>query len=223
MLVFRFRVWVIPIAPTYSDVHRPSPSRCSYAWQVSLAGSSINTVLAVYTGNAVNALTRVASNDDCGTGVTHSCATFPVTPGVSYSIQVDAVGPAGAVSISLSVVTTVPPPPNDAFSQAGTVLPATGSTVGATLEPGEPPAVSGASGSIWYRVSVSPGATSALVRVGVGVWRWCSGGWAGVCACACAPVPVPVPVPVPMPMPVFCVVAACGCVGVWCWCGCCCV
>jgi hypothetical protein len=74
--------------------------------QISLAGSSVATVLAVYTGSAVSSLALVASNDDCSPGVTYSCATFPVTPGVAYSMSVDSVGPRGAVVVSLAVAVT---------------------------------------------------------------------------------------------------------------------
>ncbi len=55
--------------------------------QLSLSGSSFDTLLGVYTGAAVNSLTLVASNDDCG-AETHSCRTFGVSAGVLYYIQV---------------------------------------------------------------------------------------------------------------------------------------
>ncbi len=49
-------------------------------------GSSFDTVLAVYTGSALNALSAVASNDDSG-GVTSS-VTFAVTGGTTYWVAV---------------------------------------------------------------------------------------------------------------------------------------
>jgi len=51
--------------------------------------SSFDTVLGVYTGSAVNALTPVASNDDIGGGVFQSRVTFQAIAGVTYQIAVD--------------------------------------------------------------------------------------------------------------------------------------
>jgi hypothetical protein len=56
--------------------------------QVATAGSAIDTLLAVYTGAAVNALTRVVDNDDCPSGGLTSCVTFTTTPGTVYYMQV---------------------------------------------------------------------------------------------------------------------------------------
>ena len=72
---------------------------CVSLWQVTLAGSGFDTLLAVYTGTAVNGLTLVASNDNCASGLTTSCTTFDVTVGTTYSVQVDGAGGAkGAVT-----------------------------------------------------------------------------------------------------------------------------
>jgi hypothetical protein len=132
--------------------------------QVTLAGSGYDTLLAVYTGTAVNSLTLVISNDNCASGLTTSCATFSVTAGTTYSVQVDGwLGAKGAVAIEVTQSTKVSPP-NDLFSNAVTILPANGSTLGATLETGEPLAGTGASGSVWYRFTAPVASTSATVR-----------------------------------------------------------
>lgn len=58
-------------------------------------GSEINTVLVVYTGSAVNALTRVVGNNDFpapGLGTTGSLVQFDAVAGVTYSIQMGSVG-----------------------------------------------------------------------------------------------------------------------------------
>ena len=55
---------------------------------VSTAGSTFDTVLAVYTGSTVDGLTWVASNDD-DDGSSHSRVTFNVTGGMTYRIAVD--------------------------------------------------------------------------------------------------------------------------------------
>jgi hypothetical protein len=49
-------------------------------------GSDFDTVISVYTGNAINALTRVACNDDAQN--TLSQVTFPAAPGTTYRVQV---------------------------------------------------------------------------------------------------------------------------------------
>ena len=73
--------------------------------QITLSTSSfvaLDTLLAVYTGSTVNALTLVASNDDCATGdfLGASCVTLPITRGTVYSLQADgANGAKGTVRI----------------------------------------------------------------------------------------------------------------------------
>jgi hypothetical protein len=58
--------------------------------QITTAGSNFDTVLAVYTGNAVNSLTLIANNDDVVSGqTTSSIVTFSATAGTTYRIAVD--------------------------------------------------------------------------------------------------------------------------------------
>jgi len=52
-------------------------------------GSAYDTMLAVYTGNSVSALSHVASNDDVQSGFVNSKVVFPVTGGTTYRIVVD--------------------------------------------------------------------------------------------------------------------------------------
>ena len=54
---------------------------------VSTAGSNFDTVVAVYTGGALGALTRVACNDDAA-GAAQAVVTFAATAGTTYRIQV---------------------------------------------------------------------------------------------------------------------------------------
>ncbi len=54
-------------------------------------GSSFDTLLAAYTGSAVNALAEVAANQNAGSGITSAIA-FPATAGVAYHIAVDGAG-----------------------------------------------------------------------------------------------------------------------------------
>src|SRR5579871_2804911 len=67
-----------------------------YRWTPAAGGSvtidtlssSFDTLLAVYTGSAVNALTAVVSNDDC-CGGRQSKVTFVAAGGTTYQIAVD--------------------------------------------------------------------------------------------------------------------------------------
>jgi hypothetical protein len=60
---------------------------------ITTLGSNFDTVLAVYTGSAVNALTAVVSNDDVQDGVIRtSSVTFNAVSGTTYSIAVDGWG-----------------------------------------------------------------------------------------------------------------------------------
>ncbi|MEK6283944.1 MAG: MBG domain-containing protein, partial [Acidobacteriota bacterium] len=57
------------------------------------AGSNYDTLLAVYTGNAVGSLTSIVKNDDVDLGViTTSTVTFTATAGTLYRIAVDGWG-----------------------------------------------------------------------------------------------------------------------------------
>lgn len=56
---------------------------------IDTAGSSFDTVLAVYTGSAVDALTQVAQNDDVNSSLATSQVTFTATAGTVYRIAVD--------------------------------------------------------------------------------------------------------------------------------------
>jgi hypothetical protein len=66
---------------------------------VNTCGSDFDTLLAIYTGTSVGALTEVASNDDgCGP---QSSATFSVTAGTTYYAAVDGSdGATGSITIS---------------------------------------------------------------------------------------------------------------------------
>jgi hypothetical protein len=133
--------------------------------QVTLNGSSFDTLLAAYTGAAVNATSLVASNDNCTMGGSPgaSCITFTISQNTVYSLQVDgANGARGAVSIEVSFVWAAPS--NDDFLTAVSTFPATGTTLAATLEAGEPRTVGGkaASGSVWYRFTASVNATAQV-------------------------------------------------------------
>lgn len=131
---------------------------------VGTCGSEPDTILTVYTGSALGALTEVASNR-YSFGPTSGCfggseITFRATAGTKYQLQVDGNGqssPDGEGAIELQVQSQGPPA-NDDFADA-TPVPASGTALtleagnwGATKETGEP-VHRGKSGgsSIWFR------------------------------------------------------------------------
>ncbi len=73
---------------------------------VNTHGSDFDTVLAVYTGPAVNNLTQVAANDDSGAGIQTSEVTFPFSSGVPYHIAVDGktAGDTGTVVVNYEII-----------------------------------------------------------------------------------------------------------------------
>jgi hypothetical protein len=108
-------------------------------------GSGFDTLLAVYTGASVDALTSVVGNDDaCGL---QSSVAFDASEGETYRIAVDGLqGVTGAFTLSLRLT-----PANDDFAKAvelpgdeGTM---SGTTEGASSENGEPYSLGN---SVWY-------------------------------------------------------------------------
>ena len=76
--------------------------------KLSTASSTFDTLLAVYTGTAVGALTAVAQNDDA-TGVTTSALEFSATAGQRYQIAVDGKnGASGTIALSLQFTADFP-------------------------------------------------------------------------------------------------------------------
>lgn len=114
-------------------------------------GSSIDTVLAIYTGNSVSTLTFVAGNDESllnPNGL--SLLTCNVTAGTIYQIAVDGFeGDAGGIKMRLDLGAAYAVPPNDSFANratlsgsdvtvSGTNVGASFEAIGADFEQGEP-------------------------------------------------------------------------------------
>jgi hypothetical protein len=135
-------------------------------------GSTFDTLLAVYTGTGVSALTRIASDDDSG-GNRTSRVNLTVVAGTTYTIAVDGYnGAAGTVVLNFRA-TSVSGPPNDAFANAqiisGPSGRVTGTTVNATRESGEPLLSTLSSGkSIWYSWTAPSAGTASFNTVGSG-------------------------------------------------------
>ena len=69
---------------------------------LSTTGSNFDTLLAVYTGSAVNGLTTINSSDNDGTNVT-SRVTFNCVAGTAYAVAVDGrVGAAGNIQLTMA-------------------------------------------------------------------------------------------------------------------------
>ncbi len=104
--------------PNHSPDNNGGTHSVWYSWQapasgaaqVTTAGSSYDTVLGVYTGNAVNSLSLIGKNDDVQSGVvTSSNVQFTATAGTTYRIAVDgynnsnAGGDIGNITLNWSI------------------------------------------------------------------------------------------------------------------------
>ncbi len=101
-------VWWQWTAPTSGEVN------------ITTVGSDFDTIMAVYTGSAVNALTLVASNDDADNagGVAASSVSFTAVAGTVYKIAVDGYdGDNGAVM--LTIAQGAPSAPTSVSAMAG--------------------------------------------------------------------------------------------------------
>jgi len=122
---------------------------------VSTEGSGTDTVLAIYTGNSVNGLSLVAWNDDSGVSRT-SLTNFTAISGVTYRIAVDGYYDSGPNTLSQgSIHLNLNPAWNNDLNKAiqlsGLAGTTTGSSRGATRQPGEPlHAGINTSNSVWY-------------------------------------------------------------------------
>ncbi|MEY2881827.1 MAG: hypothetical protein RLZZ15_4207, partial [Verrucomicrobiota bacterium] len=117
---------------------------------VDTAGSGYDTLLALYTGTALDALTPVIANDNDRANLT-SRLIFIAQAGVTYQIAV--AGKNGATGLTLLNLGTTPA--NDLFADAvklsGRNARITGSNAHCSLETGEPRILGFAGGtSLWY-------------------------------------------------------------------------
>ena len=93
--------------PTHAGV--PGGRSVWYWWRapatgtvtIETVGSNFDTVLAAYRGSAVSALTRVAANDDIGSGVYQSRLRFTAYAGTTYQLAVDGwSGASGSIRLA---------------------------------------------------------------------------------------------------------------------------
>jgi len=144
----------------------PSSGTCT----ITTSGSTFDTLLAVYKGTSVQALTAVGSNDNESTTRTSSLVSFAATSGTTYQIAVD--GKAGAYgSITLKGELVQAGPANDNFEKAillnGNTFSVGGSNVGATAQIGEPKHAGERGGkSVWWCWTAPANGTLILTTAG---------------------------------------------------------
>jgi Ca2+-binding RTX toxin-like protein len=130
----------------------PSDASTWYSWTPPESGTArimtrgtVNTTLAVFSGDSVSTLTPLAWNDDYTTA--QSLLDVTVTAGQTYRVQLDGAGvnTRGAFGFSY----TLNPPANDLFAAAQPIGDRFGSVAGTTTralsEPGDP-----SSNGVWY-------------------------------------------------------------------------
>jgi hypothetical protein len=138
----------------------------SGTYDIDTCGSAIDTVLGVYTGSAVNALSQVASNDDAGGECSPgSRVVFDATVGTVYRIAIDGKGGAvGAIDLHLDKA-----PANDDFAEAVTIPSGGGwgsaATELATAESGEP---APGGHSVWFEWTPDAIGRASIEVCGVG-------------------------------------------------------
>src|SRR2546423_1040147 len=148
--------------PNHANAGNAGGKSVWYSWTapasgpatINTAGSNFDTLLGVYRGTSVSALTLVGSNDDYAGPGGPSQVGFSATSGTTYMVAVDGFsGASGNLSLSWSLNSPVTPA-NDMFANAqaigGSSGSATGSNVGATKEAGEPSHAGNPGGaSVW--------------------------------------------------------------------------
>jgi hypothetical protein len=145
--------------PTRSVWYSYTPATSGVLTVATCSAASFDTMLAAYTGAAVNVLTEQASNHDAsGCPSNRSRLSLFVTAGTTYRIAVAGkAGATGTFTLDWTLVAGPARPANDAFASAQTLTGAGGSadgtTVSASFEPGEPRpfGYSALGPSVWYR------------------------------------------------------------------------
>ncbi len=145
---------------------------------VTTAGSSVDTLLAVYSGSAISALTLIAGNDQDPAGGNTSRVTFNATAGSTYHFAVDGTNTglsiaAGTISLNLALTAAPVAPANDNFANRITIIGSsvtvTGSNVGATKETSEPShAGNGGGRSVWWTWTAPSSGVATIKTEGSG-------------------------------------------------------
>jgi subtilisin family serine protease len=142
-------------------------------------GSDFDTVLGVYTGGAVDALTQRAANDDAsfdGVRTLQSRVAFTVTAGTDYWVRINSYwSTTGTIALNWDLEATCTPGtvPNDNLCAAsafnGTTDNDTVDTTYATVEADEP---GSGSRSLWYTYSPDADGQLTISRSGLAAETW---------------------------------------------------
>jgi subtilisin family serine protease len=140
---------------------------------LNLAGSNFDTVVAVYTGSAVNSLTKIGDDDDGVSGTLQSRLSVSIVAGTEYQIQVGSYWDTGG-SIALAWTAVETPcgtePTNNKLACAevvvGTQFNDTVVTTAATLDTDEValPATASVTAckTVWYRINPNVSGTLSI-------------------------------------------------------------
>lgn len=173
------------VSTTSATTETGEPAPCGgigktvwWTWTPTTGGSTtmesiapgFDTVLAVYTGSSLTALTTVVCNDDY-TGSTLSRVTFTAVAGTTYRIQGGGYnGASGTWNLKVIAPATCTGPTGNCFSSAVAItsVPYTQSksTSGATLETGEPRPCGSIGATVWYTYTPSTSGTKTADTVG---------------------------------------------------------
>lgn len=146
--------------------HNGNPGGASVWWRwlapasgivaLNTDGSDFDTTLDIYTGDSIDALTSIASDDDSGLEKA-SAVNFNALQGTLYHIAIDGFdGNTGNISLSLNLTASSSASINDNFDNAifinGSSVTVTGSNVSASRESEEPDHNGVAGGkSVWWK------------------------------------------------------------------------
>jgi len=142
------------------------------AGSTNAAGAVLDTVLAVYTGTSLNALTPVAANHDEVPGLLSSKVFFRAAAGVTYQFAVAGARDINGTAASGDITLNLAQGPNNDFFTNALLFPSTATkvfdnNVGATTEPGEPAHVGNLGGrSVWWFWVAPSNGTYVLDTVG---------------------------------------------------------
>lgn len=135
-------------------------------FRISSAGSSVDTIMGVYTGTALGALTTIGTDASSGFGAT-GALVFKAVSGTTYYFMLDTQNrQEGALKLTLQPAVAAP---NDAFANrlvlSGLALQTGGNVIAATVEAGEPSMPGATVGhSVWYEW-VAPASGNAVFKV----------------------------------------------------------
>ncbi|MFA5862037.1 MAG: S8 family serine peptidase [Candidatus Thermoplasmatota archaeon] len=140
---------------------------------VETVGPSFDTVVAVYTGSSLTALTNVGCNDDIASGNTLSKVTFTATAGTTYRIQAGGYsGATGTLNLKVTAPAACSGPTGNCFSTAVGITSVpysqSKSTSGATLETSEPRPCGSIGATVWYTYTPSTSGSKTTDTMGSG-------------------------------------------------------